>query len=105
MDSRIEELAHIIAERAGDAADNTRKAADGLRGDRYHAWRRLHALAREMLTVVEDYRRDHPEEYADHPSRLELLRERFDLTEQVVGLRQELARYREREKTMGWQQD
>lgn len=63
MDSRIEELAQIIRERAASAADNVRRAADGVRGDRYHSWRSLESLAMGMLRVIEDYRREHPEEY------------------------------------------
>ena len=65
MDSRIEELAQIISERAGAAAENTRNAAGGILGDRYHSWRRLHTLARDIQAVIDEYRRDHPEEYRD----------------------------------------
>ncbi len=103
MDSRIEELALIIAERAGQAADNVRNAAGGVRGDRYHSWRRLHALARDMQAVIDEYRRDHPEEYVDTTAYLAQKREK-ELQEQVVSLRNELRQIREREKTMGWNQ-
>lgn len=65
MDSRIEELAQIIRERAGDAAKNVQAAADGYRGDRYHSWRALERLAGEMQGVIDQYRRDHREEYVD----------------------------------------
>lgn len=103
MDSRIEELAQIIGERAGSAADLVRDAADGYRGDRYHSWRRMQALANEILTVISDYRRDHPKEYVDDS----LVRARGQIKEaheQIVSLRNELRTYREREKTMGWDQ-
>ena len=96
MDSRIEEFAQAIYERAEFAAENVRKAADGYRGDRYHSWRSLQNLAKSMLDVVNDYRKAHPEEYAD--GSLEMR----DLTEQIVQLRGQLKNYQEREKTMGW---
>jgi hypothetical protein len=61
MDSRIEELAQIILERSEDSADAIREG--GVRDDRYHGYRRLQSLAADMLAVVKDYRRDHPEKY------------------------------------------
>ena len=104
MDSRIEELAQIIRERAREAAHNVQAAADGLRGDRYHSWRRLEYLAGEMQTVIDDYRKAHREEYEDMSLVRALQREK-ELQEQVVSLRNELRTYREREKTMGWNQN
>jgi hypothetical protein len=104
MDSRIEELAQIILERATDAANNVQAAADGLRGDRYHSWRRLAHLAGEMKTVIDDYRNAHRDEYED-TSMVRALQREKELQEQVVSLRQELRYYREREKTMGWNQN
>ena len=62
MDSRIEELAQIIRERAGASADNLSKTK--IEGQ-YHYWRRLESLAVSMLRVIEEYRREHPEEYTD----------------------------------------
>lgn len=104
MDSRIEELAQIIRERAREAAHNVQAAADGLRGDRYHSWRRLENLAAEMQTVMGDYRKTHREEYEDLSLVRALQREK-ELQDQVISLRAELRTYREREKTMGWNQN
>ena len=113
MDSRIEELAQIIRERAGSAADNVRNAAGGVRGDRYHSWRQLHALAGQMLEVIESYRKDHPEEYeftdgeqlkAERAKVAKLQARQDELHQDIVSLRNELRQYREREKTMGWNQ-
>lgn len=103
MDSRIEELAQIIFERAGDAAKNVERSADGLLGDRHRSWTRLHSLAREMKSVIDEYRKAHPEEYED----TEILRMRArekELHQDIVSLRNELRTYTEREKTMGWSQ-
>ena len=101
MDSRIEELAQIIRERAGDAADNVRNAAGGIRGDRYHSWARLHSLAGDMLDVISGYRSDHPEEYRDDEA--ERLRGMIDTyVSELVDARQQLARYKEREAVQGW---
>lgn len=101
MDSRIEELAQIIRERAGDAQENVRKAAGGIRGDRYHSWARLHALAGSMLEVISDYRKDHPEEYRDDEA--ERLRGMCTTyVAELVQARQELARYKEREAVQWW---
>lgn len=101
MDSRIEELARLIAERAGDAAENVRRAADGLRGDRYHSWRRLHYLAREMQTVIDDYRKAHPEEYEfTELAQARGMAETYKA--ELIAARQELARYKEREAVQGW---
>lgn len=91
MDSRIEELATIIQERASSTADLFMEGGD--RGDSYHSYRSLEALARNMLRVIKEYRADHPKEYED-PSK--------HLHEQIVSLRSKLARYEEREATMGW---
>jgi hypothetical protein len=104
MDSRIEELAQIIRERAREAAHNVQAAADGIRGDRFYSWNRLFQLSAEMQTVIDDYRKSHPEEYEDMSIARALQREK-ELQEQVVSLRNELRTYREREKTMGWSQD
>ncbi len=101
MDSRIEELAQIISERAGAAAENTRNAAGGILGDRYHSWRRLHTLARDIQAVIDEYRRDHPEEYRDDEA--ERLRGMIDTyVSELVDARQQLARYKEREAVQGW---
>lgn len=101
MDSRIEELAQIIAERAGVAVDNARNAAGGIMDNRYHYWRRLQALASDMQEVVDDYRRDHPEEYRDDET--ERLRGMCTTyAAELVQARQQLARYKEREAVQGW---
>ena len=104
MDSRIEELALIIAERAGAASENVQNAADGLRGDRYWSWKRLHSLAREMQAVIDDYRKAHPEEYEFTPDvqviKLRGMMETY--AAELVIARNELARYKEREKVQGW---
>lgn len=101
MDSRIEELAQIISERAGAAAENMRNASGGILGDRYHSWRRLHTLARDMQAVIDEYRRDHPEEYRDDEA--ERLRNMcITYAAELVTARQELARYKEREAVQGW---
>lgn len=101
MDSRIEELAQIISDRAGAAAENTRNAAGGILGDRYHSWRRLHTLARDIQAVIDEYRRDHPEEYRDDEA--ERLRGMIDTyVSELVDARQQLARYKEREAVQGW---
>ena len=101
MDSRIEELAQIIAERAGDAADNVSRAADGQLGDRYHSWCRLRNLAREMKTVIDDYRKAHPKEYEF--SELAQWRGWAETYKaEMIAARQELAYYKEREKVQGW---
>lgn len=101
MDSRIEELALIIAERAGDAAESVRRAADGLRGDRYHSWKRLHYLAREMQAVIDDYRKSHPEEY-EFTEVAQAKKQAETFKAEMIALRQELARYKEREAVQGW---
>lgn len=101
MDSRIEELAQIIRERAGQSAETVRAAADGFRGDRYHSWRQLERLASEMQQVIDDYRHDHPEEYVDLSS-MRTAQQLKDANEQIVALRTELRQYREREQTTGW---
>ncbi len=62
MDSRIEELAQIIRERSGVSADNLSQAK--IEG-KYDYYRRLESLAVSMLRVIEEYRREHPGEYAD----------------------------------------
>jgi len=101
MDSRIEELAQIIRERAGDAADNVRNAAGGVRGDRYRAWLGLHSLANNMLDIISGYRLDHPEEYRDDEA--ERLRGMVSTyVSELVDARQQLARYKEREAVQGW---
>lgn len=60
MDSRIEELAEIILERAKGTADLIKTPSDA---DRYKAYRRCEWLAVEILSVIHDYRCDHQEEY------------------------------------------
>ena len=104
MDSRIEEFASAIKERARDAAKNTGSSTDGILSDRYRSWRRLFHLAAEMQTVIDDYRKSHREEYEDMALVKALQREK-ELKSQVIDLRSELRSYREREKTMGWSQD
>ena len=104
MDSRIEELASAIKERARDAAKNFRASSDGVLSDQYHSWLRLFHLAGEIQTVIDDYRKAHREEYEDIALVRALQREK-ELQSQVVDLRSELRSYREREKTMGWSQD
>lgn len=101
MDSRIEELAQAIVERAGAMSENVIAAPGGIRGDRYRSWHRLHSLARGMLEVIDEYRRDHPEEYRDDEAeRLRRMCETY--VSELVQSRQELARYREREAVQGW---
>lgn len=103
MDSRIEELAGIIAERANEACGVVQRAADGVRGDRYWAWSQMRASALEILSVIDKYRRDHPEEYVDDEAkRLRGMCQTYK--DELVKVRQELAHYKEREKTMGWDQ-
>lgn len=64
MDSRIEELATIILERAKSSADLIKDG--GLRDkDRYHTYRRFERLAVDMLTAIHEYRVDHRDEYVD----------------------------------------
>jgi len=94
MDSRIEELANIIQERASSTADLLQDGGD--RGDAYHSYRSLEAMAGSMLRVIKEYREEHPKEYDDPVNHLH---------EQIVSLRSKLARYEEREKTMGWNQN
>jgi len=67
MDSRIEELATIIKERASSTADLLQDRSD--RGDVYHSYRSLETLASNMLRVIKEYRTDHPKEYEDPPKR------------------------------------
>ena len=62
MDTRIEVLAEVILDRAKLNADLFAEGRN--RGDKYHAYRRIENLCRDMLGVLEEYRRDHPEEYA-----------------------------------------
>lgn len=103
MDSRIEELALIIAEHAGEASENVRRAADGQRGDRYHAWKRLHYLAREMQAVIDDYRKANPEEY-EFTEVEQAKKQAETFRAEMIAARQELARYKEREAVQGWNQ-
>jgi hypothetical protein len=67
MDSKIEELAKVIAERAESEADKARDAD----GDRSHCCRsylKLRDMALEMLLVISSYRRTHMEKYEDAPT-------------------------------------
>jgi hypothetical protein len=100
MDTRVEELACIIHERAKESADNIRSAAGCERGDLYPCYRRLQSLAYEMLNVISEYRRDHPEEYVDIKEQ-QLLARIKELEGDTVTLRRQLHTYREREQTMG----
>lgn len=60
MDSRIEELAEIILERAKGAADPiTERNHD----DRYRTYRRIEWLATDILAALRQYRAEHPQEY------------------------------------------
>ena len=88
MDSRIEELAMCILERARAAAE--------YRGPKYNYWRRIEVLAGEIIGVIFQYRTDFPNEYEDSIT---------EQNKQIAELRQQLSRYQEREKTMGWMQD
>lgn len=70
MDSRIEELAEVILERAKSTADALNESAKSTSAqvspqtvDRYKAYRRCEWLAVEVLTVIHDYRCDHREEH------------------------------------------
>lgn len=94
MDTRIEELAQIILERAHTTAEQLMDNSE--RNEKYHSYRTVEQLATRILRVVADYRKEHPKEYED-PAKC--------LHEQIVNLRHELKNYREREKTMGWNQD
>ena len=101
MDSRIEELAQIISERAGAATEKARNATGGIKDDRYQYWRRLHSLARDMQAAIDEYRRDHPEEYLDDEAkRLRGMCATYEA--ELVTARRELANYKEREKVQGW---
>jgi hypothetical protein len=91
MDSRIEELALIISERA----------EAGAVGDRCHWWRRISHLAREMQTVIDDYRKAYPKEYEfNELAQAQKMAETYKT--EMVAARQELARYKEREAVQGW---
>ena len=51
--------------------------------------------------VIDEYRRDHPEEYRDDEA--ERLRGMIDTyVSELVDARQQLARYKEREAVQGW---
>ena len=104
MDSRIEELAEIIRDRSRDFSENARQDARDTYSERRNSYAQLRALADAMLMVIRDYRRDHPEEYGDDEARrLRLMCETY--ASELLKARQELARYKEREATMGWSQE
>jgi hypothetical protein len=68
MDSRIEELAAIILERAESSANAINSGAvpgqvDKATRDRYATYRRLQWSATEMLSLIHDYRVNNPELY------------------------------------------
>jgi hypothetical protein len=105
MDSMTEELARAVFERADNATKIVESACDGKPySDRLSYWRQIRSHSKSILETIRDYRKDHPEEYEDTSLARALQREK-DLQEQVVSLRKELRIYREREKTMGWNQN
>lgn len=59
------------------------------------------ALDSDIQAVIDEYRRDHPEEYRDDEA--ERLRGMIDTyVSELVDARQQLARYKEREAVQGW---
>jgi hypothetical protein len=105
MDSRIEEFALAIHERAKTALDHVMGACGGApMSDKHQYWRAIVSHAKGVLDAVEGYRRTHPEEYEDIALSRAQARVK-ELQSDVVSLRSELSRYREREKTMGWSQE
>lgn len=96
MDSRIEEFAQAIYERADLAIKNSISFGDGCMDERHDSYFRLRHLAKSMLDVVSDYRKTHPDQYINDSLQIR------DLAEQVVQLRGQLRNYQEREQTMGW---
>jgi hypothetical protein len=60
MDSRIEELAEIILERAKGVAD---QITERNHSDTYRTYRRIERQAVDILAALREYRADHPEEY------------------------------------------
>lgn len=68
MDSRIEELAEIIQERAKQTADaiaksNTKAPAKDI--DRYKTSRLIESMALDILTELHQFRLRHREDYFD----------------------------------------
>jgi hypothetical protein len=105
MDSMTEELARAVFERADNAVKIMEAACDGKPySDRLSYWRQLRGHSRSILETIRDYRKSHPEEYEDHELR-RALHDKKELQEQVISLRAELKTYREREQTMGWNQN
>lgn len=105
MDSCIEELAHLIHQRSKAAADNIYSASGGSnKSDLLLSFRQVEAKAAGILQVLNDYRADHPELYkepaADVAHRLRGQVETFKA--ELISARQELARYKERERVCGW---
>lgn len=97
MDSCIEELALVISERARTGAENENPELS-------EGFTIIAANANQIIKAIRDYRQKHPELYADDAERqLRILRGATETyIAELISARQELARYKEREKVCGW---
>lgn len=97
MDSCIEELALVISDRATTGAQNND-------ADLGAGFASIAASADHIIRVIWEYRSKHPELYSEpaHDQFLKLRGEADTYKAELISARQELARYKEREKVCGW---